>query len=287
MTAIRILIAEERSSILVNRATITLGPPSASSKLQPLFGNARRKNTSSPITRTDSEPPSVSITLVYESGARVVVVVVDVVAGAVVVVDVVAGAVVVVVVVGAARGTVVVGVGFAGPGGWVVVGVALGRGVGVGAVVTVEPPWGNDLAASSCRAWTSAPTADLVMGGSVVVVFTVLVGAPRVVVVPVTRTGVGSSSSRPGPSSEASESSSDVETARSGDAEIPSAVGASVTSLRTLPTAAAAIVTATTVPTNQAIPMPPNLLIPVVWYRFPDTATGSGQLSILLACMYW
>ena len=286
MTAIRILIVEERSLILVNRATITSGPPFARSKLQPLTGNARRKNTSSPITRTDSEPPSVSITLVYESGARVVVVV-DVVAGAVVVVDVVAGAVVVVVV-GAARGTVVVGVGFAGPGGWVVVGVALGRGVGVGAVVTVEPPWGNDLAASSCRAWTSAPTADLVMGGSVVVVvFTVLVGAPRVVVVPVTRTGVGSSSSRPGPSSEASESSSDVETARSGDAEIPSAVGASVTSLRTLPTAAAAIVTATTVATNQAIPMPPNLLIPVVWYRFPDTATGSGQLSILLACMYW
>ena len=288
MTAIRTLIVEERSSILVNRATITSGPPFARSKFQPLFGNARRKNTSSPITRTDSEPPSVSITLVYPSGAWVVVVV-GVATGAVVVVVVgVAAGAVVVVVVGAAVGTVVVGVGFARLGGGVVVGVVPGRLVGAGAVVDVEPPWGRDLAASSCRAWTSASTSGFAMGGSMIVVVSRLAVAPRDVVVSVTRAGVGSvPSSRPAPSPEASESPSDVETTRSGDAEIPSAVGASVTSLRTLPTAAAAIVTATTVATNHAIPMPPNLLIPVVWYRFPDTAIGCDQISILPACMHW
>ena len=208
--------------------------------------------------------------------------VVGVAAGAVVVVVGAAVATVVVVVGFARLGGGVVVVGFARLGGGVVVGVVPGRRVGTGAAVDVEPPWGSDLAASSCRAWTSARTIGLAMEGAMVVV-SVLAGAPIVVVVSVARTGVGSaSSSRSAPSSEAPGSPSEVATTRSGDAEIPSAVGASVTSLRTLPTAAAAIVTATTVATNHAIPMPPNLLIPIVWYRFPDTAIVCGRLSILL-----
>ena len=77
-------------------------------------------------------------------------------------------------------------------------------------------------------------------------------------------------------SSRDSEGPSWVADAKIGAAETPSAVGTSVTSLRTLPTAAAAMVTATTVAASHAAPIPPNLLIPIVWYWFSDTGLKDG-----------
>jgi hypothetical protein len=80
--------------------------------------------------------------------------------------------------------------------------------------------------------------------------------------------------SRSEPSLGTSERSSAAAMAR--DAETPSAVATSVTSLRTLPTAAAAIVTATTAAENHATPMPLNLLMPVDWCRFFDGEITDG-----------
>ena len=77
-------------------------------------GVARPNSTASPSTRTENEPPSVSITLVYAFGeggvvVSTVVVVVVVAGGAVVVVVVAGGAVVAVVVSPAVGGVVAVG----------------------------------------------------------------------------------------------------------------------------------------------------------------------------------
>ena len=54
------------------------------------------------------------------------------------------------------------------------------------------------------------------------------------------------------------------------------AVGASVTSLRTLPTAAAATATATSVAASQAAPIPTNRLMRTVWNRFLRTGLTEG-----------
>jgi hypothetical protein len=56
-----------------------------------------------------------------------------------------------------------------------------------------------------------------------------------------------------------------------GDAGTPRAVGVSVTSLRTLPTAAVAIVIATIVAVIHANPIPLNPFIGVVWSTISDT----------------
>ena len=90
---------------------------------------------------------------------------------------------------------------------------------------------------------------------------------------------VGGCWSRSECSSGAARDSAVVATVIAGDAEMPSAVGTSVTSLRTLPTAAAAIVTATTVAPNQATPIPPKFLISIVWRVFVDSETRSGYLT--------
>jgi hypothetical protein len=210
------------------------------SNLQSLFGKARRNVTVSPSTTTDIEPPSVSMTLVYARGSATGVVVV-VVAGRVVVV---VGAAVVV------GRTVVVVVA-----GWVVE-VVLGWVSGAWDVDDVVPAWGRDFPAPSDRAWVSGGG-----GASVVVVvrgssgssttcsttgWVVVVDAGVVVVSRVSSTSLMEAL---------------VATVIAGDADTPRAVGTSVTSLRTLPTAAAAMVTATTVAANHAIPIPPNLLI--------------------------
>lgn len=54
------------------------------------------------------------------------------------------------------------------------------------------------------------------------------------------------------------------------------AVGVSATSLRTLPTAAAATVTATIVVTSHAVPIPMDLLMAPVWRRFTCTELTEG-----------
>jgi thiamine monophosphate synthase len=56
----------------------------------------------------------------------------------------------------------------------------------------------------------------------------------------------------------------------------PRAVGTSVTSLRTLPTAAAATMTATSVAAIQAAPIPIVLLMPPFWGSFGGSGLTQG-----------
>ena len=236
----------------MNRASTTGGPLFRRTNCHPSFAYARAKVTSSPSTRTDIDPPSVSITLVYPFGAgAVVVVVVDGTGCVVVVVD------------GAAVG-------------WVVVGeTALGFAAGVGAADDADPSWPDDLAGSSLLSWALRDTAcTVVVVCAVVVVCSVVVVASTAG--PVARVVSGGVRvervvcSMPESPSAEDGSSLDVG-ALIPDAEIPNAVGTPVTSLRALLTAAVAMVTATTVATNHARPIPPNFLILVVWCRFSDS----------------
>jgi hypothetical protein len=212
---------------------------------------ALANSTAVPSTRTVNEPPSVSSTLVYafgEGGVGIVVGVgVDVVV--VVVVGVVGVGVVVVVAVGAG----------AGAGGGVVVGVVAEAGGGSAAVREPVLGWAGGLGdADSLRsddpvdsAWlVPVSTCWVVVVTATVVVVVVWLGISDSTVETVVEV-LGDSRAEMSPPSILGSS---VAIARARIAAIPSAVGTSVTTLRTLLTAAAAMVTATMVATNQAIP---------------------------------
>ena len=228
---------------------------------------ALANNTVSPATRTQNEPPSVTISFEYASGEMVVVVSTVLVVG---------GAVVVVVVVGAGGGVVGVVV-LPAVGGLVVVGeLDLGWAGGLDVVSS----WRVDPVASSASVrvvlvWTCCVvvvTATVVVVLDCVDISESTAGASVEVV-----TDSGAEASPPS----TSRASGSVSIARI--AAIPSAVGTSVTTLRTLPTAAAAMVTATMVATSQAIPTPAGFLILVVWYTFSGSATHLDNSSIQMA----
>lgn len=256
-------------SKLVNCTSTNCGPPLRSSNLQTASDVvemvARANSTASPSTRTENEPPSVSITLVYAFGEGGVVVstavVVVVVAGGAAVVVVAGGAVVVVAVSPAVGGLVAVGeLDF----GWV---------RGVDAVSALR----DDAAASSVSdlvvlvstCWVVVVTATVVVVLDCVGISDSTVG---------TSVEVGAASATGASSPSISSTSGSASIARI--AAIPSAVGTFVTTLRTLPTAAAAMVTATMVATSQAIPTPAGFLILVVWYTFSCSATHLDNSSI-------
>ena len=252
----------------MNCTSTSSGPPLRSSNLQTVSvvmdTVAPPNSTASPSTRTENEPPSVSITLVYAFGEGGVVVstavVVVVAGGAVVVVVVVAGGVVVVVV------------------------VAVGGLVAVGELVL---GWAGGLDVVSMLRDDPAGSSASVLVVLVSTCWVVVVTATVVVVLD----GVGMSGSTVGTSVEVgaasiAEASSPSISSESGSASIariaaiPSAVGTFVTTLRTLPTAAAAMVTATMVATSQAIPTPAGFLILVVWYTFSCSAMHLDNSSI-------
>lgn len=106
------------------------------------------------------------------------------------------------------------------------------------------------LISSGCAGLVERNT-SAVRGGRVVVVVLVVVDGSEDESTTGTKVA-GGCWSRIGRSSGASGNSADVATVIAGDAETPSAMGASVTSLRTLPTAAAAIEIATIVATDHA-----------------------------------
>lgn len=188
----------------------------------------------------------------------------------------------------------------------VVVVVVLG---GVVGVVDGDPLWGRDFVVSGSSVSLWAPRVCTATGGRVVVVTEEEEAEAAVVVVvvvvvvgvsmigssgnAVSTTGARVGGGVPGRSDEASgvpAGTLGVSTVIAGDTDTPRAVGVFVTSLRTLPTATAAIVTATTVATNQARPIPPSAFIPIVWCKFPDTATRrrtigcSGLNGVLPTC---
>jgi hypothetical protein len=200
-------------------------------------------STASPSTRTQKRPPSVAISFMYAFGEGVVVV----------------------------GGAVVVGVAPPAVGGLVVVGVLV---LGWAGSLDVVSAWRDDPAASSVSVrvllvstcWVVVVTATAVVVLDCLGISDSAVGT-SVEVVADSRAEASSPS--------ISRASRSVSIARI--AAIPTAVGTFVT---TLPTAAAAMVTATMVATNQAIPTPAGFLTLVVWYTFSDSAMHLGNSSI-------